>query len=167
MLLFALTPLLHAAPQTIRLEVGTIVTEPMLTVRLEAVWLGEERSVTLTDDGSVAGDVAGDGIWLGELSGEPVSMLPLTIVVERDRGPEKEIIEAWAGNESIALDTDRLTWALELGDSPRAYRVAGATTARVASAREAAAVTAPIAWACFLLIYVAWLVERALRKPAE
>jgi len=152
-----------AAPQTVRLEVATAAVDPRLVVRVDAVWLGEARSVTLRDDGAATGDVAGDGVWLGELRGEAVSMLPLTITVER--GSSSGVV-AWEGSEPIALGEDHLSWALELGDTPRAYRVAATATSREARGREAAAVTAPIAWACFVLIYAAWLVERALREDA-
>jgi len=165
MLTLVLIPMLHAAPtqQIVRLEVDAAAVDPRLEVQVHALWLGAARSVTLRDDGSTPGDVAGDGVWLGELRGDPVSMLPLSLTVARGGAP----VTAWEGNEPIALGEDHLSWSLELGDTPRAWRVAAAATSRSARAREAAAVTAPIAWACFVLIYVAWLVERALRREED
>ncbi len=151
-----------SAPHVVRFEVGAPAADPQTRVHVTATWLGEERTVELVDNGTAPGDVAGDGVWVGQLSGEPVSLLPLEMWVQR--GGDRT--EAWAGVEPVAQGEDRLTWALDLSGEPRATRVSAPATARRARASEAADAMAPVAWACFVLIYVAWLVERSLREAS-
>lgn len=150
---------LAAEPQVVRFEVAAPGHAPALGLRVETTWLGEERALTLRDDGSTPGDAPGDGVFVGELSGEPVRALPVRLVLE---GGGHRGVEVYAGLERVFQPADRLAWALSLGDAPVATRVAAPYLARSGDSREVAWVAASIGWVCLLLGYVAWLLGRRL-----
>jgi len=148
--------------QKVRLEVATLGTFPGLSVEAHTTWLGEERTLTLRDDGVIPGDVPGDGLFVGTWRGAPVRVLPVTLVV----GSEVHApFEAYAGLERITQPQDRLSWALDLDETPTARRVAAPLLARPMEARELSGVAASLGWMCLALLYVAWLVGRTRSDP--
>jgi|GEM_PF-1963102 len=148
--------------QGVRLEVATARGFPGLRIHAHTTWLGEARSLELRDDGQQPGDVAGDGLYVGAWRGAPVRVLPIRLVVASDAHPE---FEAYGGLERVVQPADRLTWALDLDESPAARRVAAPMLSRPMEARELSGVAASLGWACLAFLYVAWLVGRARPDP--
>lgn len=156
----------HAEPpgasQSVRLEVATARGFPGLSIAAHTTWLGEERSVTLRDDGQLPGDVPGDGLYVGHWQGEPVRVLAIRLIVSSDA---HEPFEAYGGLERVFQPQDRLSWALDLDETPSARRVAAPLQARPMEARELSGVAASLGWACLAFLYVGWLVGRG-RSPS-
>ena len=110
-----------AAAQTVRLEVASAWSPRGLHLYAETTWLGEDRTVELTNDGTAPGDRAGDNVWTATWEGEPVRMLPIRILAEADGFERREI---GAGMEVVSVDDDRLGWVVEDSATPRARRSA-------------------------------------------
>ncbi|MCB9742963.1 MAG: hypothetical protein H6740_10200 [Alphaproteobacteria bacterium] len=159
----ALLPLLLAEPatQVLRVEVVTTQANPDLRVELRTTWLGEDRVLVLTDDGSAPGDTPADGLYVGTWRGAPVRMLPIQIVVT---GGQLVDAEVYAGLERVNQPEDRLAYALSFGDNPRAQRVIAPYLVRDLDVRESSWVAASIGWAALAFLYVAWLAGRAVRR---
>lgn len=156
-LLFAAA--LAQSPQTVRLQVATLRNLPTLQVTAETTWLGEERVVQLLDDGSAPGDSPGDGVYVGEWTGAPVRALPIRLLVQ---APGQPRFEVYTGLERVMQPEDRLSFALELGDAPRAQRVAAPYLARARDSREVSWVAASLGWGVLVFAWLAWMLGRAL-----
>lgn len=145
-----------APPQVVRLEVASAWR--LSAVEVETVWLGEARTLALTDDGRVDGDLPGDGVWVGEWTGEAVRLLPVRVYVT---GAEGARVEVSGSVEPLAFPHDRLVWVLEQnGDTLTARRAAAALPSRPLEVAETAFAAAGFGWAGLLLLYVGWLVRR-------
>ncbi len=145
------------ATQEVRLEVATTRAFPGLEIEAHTTWLGEARVLPLHDDGQLAGDVPGDGVYVGIWTGAPVRVLAIQLQVATDAHSP---FEAYGGLERIVQPTDRLAWALEMDETPTARRVAAPLLSRPTEARELSGVAASLGWACLAFLYVAWLVGR-------
>lgn len=146
-----------APPQTLRVVVATTVPRPGLVVEVRTTWLGEERKMRLTDDGSQPGDVAMDGLYSGVWTGEAVRMLPIQLVQPSDSSDWV----LYEGLERVYQPSDTLSYALTSDSPPRALRVVAPYVAQRVEMRETSWVAASIGWAALVFVYVAWLVGRA------
>ncbi|MFZ5480246.1 MAG: hypothetical protein ACOZNI_26010 [Myxococcota bacterium] len=145
--------------QTVRVEVATDWRPQNLRVYAETTWLGEDRKLELKNDGTVAGDVAMDNIFVGVWTGEPVRELAIRIVAEAQDVPRAE---AGAGIEPVALGEDRVVYAMSLNDKgkPVARRVAAALPGPAQEMVEPTMIAATLGWVALAFAYVGWLVHR-------
>ncbi len=150
--------LAHAsAAQAVEVQV-LLRDAPRGTAPLVATtWLGEERTLTLVDDGSVPGDKPGDEVYVGRWTGEPVRVLPVRILLTSASGAQTVA----AFNEVLDDGENDLSYVVELGDPVSVRRVASAWSQRSAEVAELARTGASIGWAALVLGYVAWLVGRS------
>ncbi len=125
-------------------------------------WLGEDRTVVLTDDGSVAGDLVGDGVFSGHWSGATVRVLPVRLSVRSSTG---SLTTIGVYNEVLGSGETDLAYAVELGTPQSARRVALAGSSRAAEVSDLVRVSAGVGWAGLVLAYVAWLVGRTPARP--
>ena len=146
-----------APPQALRVTVASATAGPGVTIEVRTTWLGEPRTMVLTDDGSQPGDTPADGVYAGEWTGDAVRILPITLV---QRGDSGEVI-LYDGLERVYQPADTLSFSLTADDPPRAERVVAPYVARRVEARETARVAASVGWAILVFVYAAWLVGRA------
>lgn len=150
--------LAHAAdPQGVSFQVLLRGGAAGATPVVQTTWLGEERTLTLTDDGASPGDKAGDNVFVGRWSGDPVRVLPVRLSVTTTAGST----ELASFNEVLGEGDNDLAYDVELGASPSVRRVAAAWSSRSAEVAELARTGASIGWAALVLGYVAWLVGRS------
>lgn len=145
-----------AGPARVRVEVEALPWKGRLRLYAETRWLGEERRMLLQDHGELAGDIAGDGIWVGEWEGAPVQALPVRLLLQEPGGAEQVI---YAGTELIQGPEDLLTWEVVEGDEgPEAFRVARPLVGRTAPVRsETGRLVAAGVWVLLLAHYAGWL----------
>lgn len=148
--------------QEVRLEVVAGCRPQGLEIEAETQWLGEARALTLRDDGSVAGDRAGDGVYAGVWTGNTVRTLPLRLYVTTDDVARTEVS---ASAEHVAMGSDRLVWALDCDPVLRARRVALALPGRLVDMAESTGLGATLGWFGLVLTYVAWLVQPRREPP--
>ncbi len=159
-LVCSIAPAWAAGEATVRLEVEAQAWQGALRLTAETRWLGEERSLELTDHGEAAGDVAGDGIRVGTWEGAPVQALPVRLVLQE---PGEAPVVVYEGVEVIVADDDRLSWQLlptgEDGTGPpRAWRVARPLQGAALPARsETGRIVAAGMWALLVCNLVGWL----------
>jgi hypothetical protein len=140
-----------AGTQAVRVEV--VAGRPDARIGVETTWMGEDRALALKDDGSTPGDLPGDGIFVGEWTGEAVRVLPVRLTVGD--------AEVAAFYEPLAAERDRLVYAVDWTTPPRARRVAAALPPKTLDAANAAAAAAGIGWVGLVMAYVGWLVKRS------
>lgn len=121
-------------------------------------WLGEDRTLALVDDGSITGDKAGDGVFVGRWTGDEVRLLPVRLGLRSSTG---EISTLGAFNEVVGTGENDLSYTVSSTTPPTVRRVAAAWSSRSAEASDLARVGAAIGWTGLVLGYVAWLVGRS------
>ncbi|MSQ00293.1 MAG: hypothetical protein EXR71_00185 [Myxococcales bacterium] len=120
-------------------------------------WLGEDRTLRLTDDGSVAGDLVGDDVYAGHWSGSAVRVLPVRLTARSSTGA---VTTLGVFNEVLGIGETELAYAVEMGTPHSVRRVALGGSSRAAEVSDLVRVSAGIGWAGVVLAYVAWLVGR-------
>ncbi len=152
------------ALQKVRVEVVGGVEGESVRIYADTTWLGEDRSLALTDDGSTPGDTPHDGVVSGEWTGAPVRVLPirLTYAPSGADGEEETRVDIAAFLEPVDVSEDRLVYAIDWGAPPTARRVAAALPPRAMNVADTAGVAAALGWTGLVLAYVAWLVRRAV-----
>lgn len=144
-----------SAAQTVQVAVVARGAPAGAVFYAETTWLGDDRTTRMLDDGSVVGDLAGDGVDVAVWSGDPVRVLPVWIAVELPGGSMQTI----GGFEEEVNDDDRLVYAVTWDPTPSLRRVPAALTVRGAEVAEAASTAAALGWTGLVFGYVAWLVR--------
>ncbi len=139
-----MTELADAPAHTVRIEVELGRALQARELRVAARWLGEDRALVLRDDGALPDyDIAGDGIFVGELQGEPLLLLPLEITAP-SAAPWRGVVRLFGPEDSLrfGLSADgRLERSLA--------RPAGAL-----ADPELPRLVAGYGWAALVLLYV-------------
>lgn len=146
-----------ASEQRVFIEVAAAWQPAGLRLEVETVWLGQERLLVLSDDGSVPGDHPGDGVYSGLLMGAPARILPVHLFVTAQGLPRTEIA---AVDAALGLGESRLVWALETDGHPIARPVALALPPPHMEIVEPVAQFAAFGWVGLVFAYVTWLVQR-------
>ena len=152
-----MTELADAPAHTVRIEVelGRALHPRQVTVLVK--WLGEDRALVLRDDGVIRDrDIAGDGVFVGELRGDPTLLLPLEI------SAPAPVIAPWRGVVRLFGPEDTLRFvASPEGHLARALaRPAGALLDP-----ELPPLVAGFGWAALVLLYVGLLAFSPRRAP--
>lgn len=134
-------------PATVYFE----VFDPTPDARIEVgvTWLGEERTLVLTDDGSTPGDAPGDGVRVGSTAGDAVRLLPVRVRVDG--------AQVWDGLEPLVLGENRVAFTIERSPAPWARRVVTAASSQAGEANRMAGRAAALGWMALVLGFVAWL----------
>ena len=150
----------HADEQRITIEVATRWRPPGQTIHAELIWLGEDRTATLCDNGTCDGDIAGDHIWVARQSGDRIRTLPVRLFVSTPQLGRTVVLERV---EVITAVDQRLSYALEFdGLTPTARRVAIPAPPRGVEMNQVAQLAAWMGWAGLAFLYISWLVGRLL-----
>jgi len=121
-----------------------------------ARWLGEDKVVTLRDDGGGGpADQPADGVYVGSLRGPRPSLLPLRLA-PADGGPA-----LWEGTLRPAAPTEQLYFELRTDhNGVHAIVLPAAPLGRSADSRELAWTAAGFGWAALVLVYALGLALR-------
>ena len=155
-----------AGMQVVRVEVATQERSPDMKIVARTMWLGDEMTVELSDNGTVFGDHASDGVWVAEFRGAAVRELPIRFWVTM---PGQEAIMAGGGVEPLQQDTDIISYVMEVSPlgTPSMYRVAATLPGPTLRMAEAAGIAALLGWIALAFGYVAWLTKVAMRERSE
>ncbi len=159
-----LSPLVLAALATARAEppqiidlrvaVSSALTYRALSMELDA--LGERHRVALVDDGSLADDVAWDGIYVGRIEGPWRRYAEARLIGTTPEGEEELLFSGLVRTE----DRRRVMlgwWVRQLPQGNRAIRTAVAYPDGAAGAVASAPLVAAFGWGLFTLCYAGWL----------
>jgi hypothetical protein len=134
------------------IEVADLTGVPGTPLSAELQWLGETRRIALVDDGSVAGDVPGDGVRTGRAAGDAVRLLPVRLLTTGGR-------EAWSGVEALDADGGSLAFELvSVNGEIHAERVPAPGLGQPRPGAEQERIVVDAAWICIVMVIVAALV---------
>ncbi len=150
-------PALAEDSTRLRVEVVAPASEPLDGLRLDARWLGEERSLELRDDGAAPDKTAGDGTWSGELTGDWVRLLPVELYAEVAGSSQL----AYQGIERVGGGAHAMAFALEHSRPAQARRLSRAGTADQVAATEATRTGVGLAWVLALVLGVGIALRRS------
>ncbi len=148
--------------QAVQLSVQVHGAPPGTEFLASTTWLGEDRTVVLTDDGAVVGDLVGDGVYSARWSGAAVRVLPVRLTARSSTG---SLMTIGVYNEVLGLGETDLAYAVEMGSPQSVRRVALTGSSRAAEVSDLVRVGAGVGWAGLVLAYVAWLVGRTPARP--
>lgn len=148
---------------TVQIEVVTPGRGPPLVLYAEGQWLGEARTVALLDDGSQPGDIAGDGVYLGQMTGDTLRFLPLRILQRADGGTTELASEVAALEQPGGMLVYEAT---ATGDVLHAQRAAAPWLGQPRVSHERERIDIAGAWMVLSLLVVAYLAGAAGR-PAR
>ena len=142
---------------TVQIEVASLLpTGPMPTIVAEVQWLGETRTVALSNDGHEAGDSPGDNILVGHVSGDAVRLLPIRLLTA-DGAPR----ELWSSVESLSSTGASLVFELQdRGGTLHAERVAAPWFGQPRVGHERERIDIGGAWTLIAFATVAFLARR-------
>ncbi len=155
-----------AGDQVISFQVAVSEQLRIDAAAVELTRLGETRIIPLHDDGSVAGDVAWDGVYSGSDAGSYAFLVSVRILAAR---PGQPLVPAYAGIEQTPdAHAELLAWRLVTGaeNDLRAVRVAAAYPGAQGEVVDAAPVVAALGWALLVGLWIAFLV-RTRREEAQ
>ncbi len=139
------------APQRLRFEVAVEPGLPLSALSVMVDRLGVSHQVVLSDDGSAAGDVAGDGIWVGRIEGPYARVVGLRLVGQPEQGTT---IDLWEG--TVRTDDARTAttaWrAVQRDGTPVGERVAVALPGGSSALSEASPLVVSFGWGLVVLI---------------
>ena len=146
---------------TVQIEVVTAGSGPPLDLVAEGQWLGQTLTVPLTDDGRQPGDVAGDGVYVAQMSGETLRFLPLRIL---NRAGEKS---AEVASEVVAVEQPSSMLVYELtatGAVLHAQRTAAPWLGQPRVSHERERIDIAGAWMLLSFLVVAFLARGPGRR---
>lgn len=149
LLTLLLAPPALAGPQRLLVQVTVPADLPTGSLSAEITRLGQTTRLALTDDGTAAGDVPGDGVYTGWLTGDAAT---LSQVVLRDGDTV-----LYAGTDvTTRAGVDRVGFSLRAaGDRIEAVRAPASLPGAPGQLGAQAGRVAAFGWGAFALLYVA------------
>ncbi len=143
-----------------QLEVVTPGRGPPLALVAELQWLGETRTVALLDDGSQPGDIAGDGVYVGHVTGDTLRFLPVRIL----QVVKGETLEVASEVAALEQPSGMLVYeATATGEVLHAQRAAAPWLGQPRVSHERERIDLAGAWMAFAFLVVAYLAGGAGR----
>ncbi len=167
-----LCPLLALAParaaedeQELLLRLAVPAEAVLDGVTVELQRSGDTRSVSLVDDGTVAGDLPFDGIYTGRDRGPYTRLLPVRITVAATNAKPQLAYEGLV--QTADSRQDAASWRLvkEFG-LWKAMPTAAAYPGRTAASAGAMPTAMALAWGALVIGLVVWVV-RGVRKDGD
>ena len=144
---------------TVQIEVASLLAGPTPAIVAEVRWLGETRTIALSNDGREAGDTPGDNILVGQISGDALRLLPIRLLTAGS--PPREL---WSGVESVSPTADSLVFELhDRGGTLQADRVAAPWFGQPRVGHERERIDIAGAWMLIAFATVAFLARRGGR----
>jgi hypothetical protein len=155
-----------ADEQVLDLQISVPSSSGLDSVDVEVLRLGETHMVRLTDDGSVANDLPGDGLWSGRLAGPYARTVAVRIFGHRATGSLQVL---YSGIERTN-DARHVMLAWRVRSSGSETTVARTPISYPGSRAEMAAslpLIAGFGWGIFILLYVGMLVRMRRASSPE
>ena len=150
--------------QVLDLQISMPSSSGLDSLDVEVLRLGQTHMVRLTDDGSMAHDLPGDGLWSGQLAGPYARTVSVRILGHRSTGTLEVL---YSGIERTE-DAHHVMLGWRVRSSGSETTVARTPISYPGSRAEMAAslpLIAGFGWGLFILIYVGMLVR--MRRAAS
>lgn len=158
--------------QAIRIQVAIPNGLSYHRIRVELTRLGQQKVIELLDDGTLTGDRAWDGVFMGEDIGPYARYVNVRLVGVRPDGEEDVLFAGpvrTSDRREVLLAWRIERWRNEESDAANpkwtALRVAPAWTGTDAAEVGLLPVVVAFGWGIFLLVYISRLVALRRSRP--